>query len=90
MGRHDYDYNDDYYKSCSPLGGGLDYEEDLRKHEEWMNGIYHDDDEEDEDDYYKSCSPLGGGLDYVRDYEKHQKMMERFYAIRVEEEDEED
>lgn len=59
MGKHDDD--DDYYKSCSPLGGGLDYEEDVRKHEEWMKGIYHDE-EEEEDDYYKSCSPLGGGI----------------------------
>ena len=58
MVKHDYD---DYYESCSPLGAGMDYLEDVRKHEEWMKGILHDD--EEEDDYYKSCSPLGGGLD---------------------------
>lgn len=79
MGRRDYDDDNDYYKSCSPLGGGLDYEEDLRKHEEWMNGVSH---EEEEDDYYASCSPLGAGMDYLRDYERQKEMMKRFWGTK--------
>lgn len=31
------DYGD-YDESCSPLCAGMDYSEDIRRHEEWLNG----------------------------------------------------
>lgn len=64
MVKRDYD---DYDVSCSPLCAGMDYLEDVRRHEEWMNGLSH---KEEEDDYYESCFPLCAGMDYLRDCEK--------------------
>lgn len=72
MVKYDYDY-----ESCSPLGAGMDYLEDVRKHEERMNGVSHE-----EDDYYTSCSPLGAGMDYLRDYERQKEMMKRFWGTK--------
>ena len=60
----------DYDESCSPLGAGMDYLKDVRKHEE------------EEDDYYASCSPLGAGMDYLRDYERQKEMMKRFLGTK--------
>lgn len=66
------------YESCFPLGAGMDYLEDVRKQEERMNGVSH------EEDDYASCSPLGAGMDYLRDYEKQKQkeIMERFWGTK--------